>query len=63
MGCLSGCWRGAEEGVGLISLLVSEMRGDGRALDVEDPSVHHLTVNLHHDFVILPVDHVFCGKE
>lgn len=27
---------------------------------MEDPGVHHLTVNLHHDFIILPIDHVIC---
>lgn len=27
---------------------------------MEDPGVHHLTVNLHHYFIILPIDHVIC---
>lgn len=27
---------------------------------MEDPGVHHLTVNLHHDFIILPIDHIIC---
>lgn len=63
MGCLCGCWRGTKKGVGLIPLLITEVRRNGGAFDVEDPGVHHLTVNLHHHFIILPVDHILCREE
>lgn len=58
MGRLCGCGRGTEEGAGLVSLMISEIRGNRGAFDVEDPGVHDLTVNLHHYFIILPIDHV-----
>lgn len=58
VGRLCGCGRGTEEGAGLVSLMISEIRGNRGAFDVEDPGVHDLTVNLHHYFIILPIDHV-----
>lgn len=60
MSCLCGCWRGTKEGVGLVPLMISEIRRDRGAFDVEDPGVHHLTINLHHYFIVLPVDDVIC---
>lgn len=60
VGRLCGCGRGTEEGAGLVSLMISEIRGNRGAFDVEDPGVHDLTVNLHHYFIILPIDHVIC---
>lgn len=61
--CLCGRGRGTEEGARLVPLLVSEVRRDGGALDVQGPGVGHLAVNLHHHLVVLPVDHVLCGEE
>ena len=58
MGRLCGCGRGTKEGVGLVPLMISEVRRNGGAFDVEDPGVHHLAVNLHHHFIVLPIDHV-----
>lgn len=60
MGRLCGCWRGTKEGAGLVPLMIPEIRGNRGAFDVKDPGVHHLTVNLHHYFIILPIDHVIC---
>lgn len=58
MGRLCGCWRGTKEGAGLVPLMIPEIRGNRGAFDVEDPGVHHLTVNLHHYFIVLPIDHI-----
>lgn len=60
MGRLCGCWRGTKEGAGLVPLMIPEIRGNRGAFDVEDPGVHHLTVNLHHYFIVLPIDHIIC---
>lgn len=63
MGRLCGCGRGTKEGVGLVPLMISEVRRNRGAFDVEDPGVHHLTVNLHHHFIVLPIDHVICRAD
>lgn len=47
----------------MIPALLAEGGRDGRAFDVENPGVHHLAVDLHHHFVVLPVDHVLCKKK
>lgn len=61
--CFRGLRRGTKEGVGLVRLLVSEVRRDRGAFDVQGPGVRHLTIDLHHHFVILPVDHILCREE
>lgn len=61
VGCLWDGRGGAVEGAAVISALLPEVRRDRGTFDVEDPGVHHFTVNLHHH--LLPIDHILCKRK